>query len=143
VAQFVWAALLVVPILFLGVVVALGRPSHELASAPPDLLLALAIATSAIGVGLSRVVPPRIPPRQGALAEDLTALTRLVVAWSLCEAVAIFPIVAFLVTRQALLLPVLALDLLALVLLYPSPARWEASRAVAAPRRAPPARMVR
>jgi len=70
------------------------------------------------------------------------AMTRLIVGWALCEGVAMFPLVAFLLARDARLLAVLAVDVVALLTLYPSAERWAALGAGAAA--APPrTRMVR
>jgi hypothetical protein len=46
------------------------------------------------------------------------------VGFALCEAAAIAPLVAFIVTRDVRLLGLVALDVLALILLYPTEARW-------------------
>lgn len=124
VAWAVWASMIAMPILFLGVVLALKRPSHEVDAAPGEVLILLAVATSVLGILLSRVLPRRIPLRQAGGSPHLTALMRLVVAWSLCEAVAVFPLIAYLVTQDRNLLGVFAVDVLVLLLSFPSRARW-------------------
>jgi hypothetical protein len=124
VAWAVWASMVAMPILFLGVVLALKRPSHEVDAAPQELLAFLATATSVVGILLARVLPKRIPMRQGGGSAPMTALLRFVVAWSLLEAVAVFPLIAYLVTHDQRLLGVFALDVLALVLYFPSRSRW-------------------
>jgi len=53
------------------------------------------------------------------------AFTRVLVSFALCEAAALAPLVAFMVTRDLRLLALVAVDVLALVLLFPTPARWE------------------
>jgi hypothetical protein len=125
VAWFIWASMVAMPILFLGVVLALKEPSHEVHAVPSEVLGLLGIATSGLGILLSRVLPKRIPTRQVGGRAHLTALTRLVISWSLCEAVAIFPLVAFLVTHDVRLLLIFGVDVLVLLLSYPSRARWD------------------
>ncbi|HVH04414.1 MAG TPA: hypothetical protein VNE71_00265 [Myxococcota bacterium] len=121
IATLLWAALLVVPLAFLGVALTLhrGAPSTE----HRTLFLWLAVAASAFNVALSRVLPPRLDSARGSGREAAT-LTRFLVGWSLCEAAALFPLVAYLVTRDVRLVVVLALDVIALVFLYPSDRRW-------------------
>lgn len=127
VAWAIWVSMVAMPVLFLGVVLALQAPSHEVDGAPAEVLVLLAVATSALGFLLARVLPPRIPLNQAAGRAHLTALTRLVVRWSLCEAVAIFPLVAYLVSHDRRLLAIFAVDLAALLLCFPSRARWRAA----------------
>jgi hypothetical protein len=121
IATLLWAALLVLPIAFLGVATTLER--HAPSTEHGALLLWLAIVASAFNVALSRVLPPRLEAARGGGREAVT-LTRFLVGWALCEAAALFPLVAFLVTRDPRLVAVLALDVIALVLLYPSDRRW-------------------
>jgi hypothetical protein len=125
VAWAIWVSMVAMPILFLGVVLALKEPSHEVHAAPAGVLGLLALATSGLGILLSRVLPKRIPMRQVGGKPHLTALTRLVVSWSLCEAVAIFPLVAYLVTHDVRLVAIFAVDVLVLLLTYPSRARFD------------------
>ncbi len=124
VAWAVWVSMVAMPVLFLGVVLALKGPSHDVEHASAGLLVLLALATSALGVALSRIVPRRIPMRQAGGSPHLTALLRLVVAWSLCDGVAIFPLVAFLVTHDRRLLGIFAVDVAVLFLSFPSRGRW-------------------
>ena len=133
VAWAIWASMVAMPILFLGVVLALKEPSHEVHTAPSNVLALLAIATSALGILLSRVLPKRIPARQGGGRAHLTALMRCVISWSLCEAVAIFPLVAWLVSHDRRLLAVFALDLAVLLLSFPTRVRWHAALPVEPP----------
>jgi hypothetical protein len=140
VAVLIWAAHLALLAIFLGVVLALP-PRHD-ASISPELLLALALATSVLGIACSRLLPPRIGTRQAGGRREVVALTRLIIAWSLCEGVAIFPLVAFLLVRDARLLAVLAVDVVALLSLFPSVERW-AALSVGTVTPPPPTRMVR
>jgi len=83
----------------------------------------LTVVASAFNIALSRLLPPRLGPfRTG---REATAFTRLVVAWALCEAAALFPLVVWIVSGDPRLLGVCAVDLIALLTLYPSDARWE------------------
>jgi hypothetical protein len=121
VAAVVWAIMMVMPLLFLGAVLAVEDAS---APAPSGLLLALTIATSALGIALSRIVPPRIPASQTGGRPAANAFTRLLLAWGLCEGVAVFPLVAHLLVHDLRLLVVFAADVIALALLYPSENAW-------------------
>lgn len=137
-ALAIWWALVLLPVAFLVVILGLdGEPqSPELR----PLFFWLAIGASALDVVLSRVLAPRV----GSASSDREALafTRLLLAWALCEAAALFPLVAYLITGDARLVGVFAVDLLALVLLFPSEARIESLMSSVAG--APPAgRMVR
>jgi len=120
-ATAVWAAMLVVPFFFMALADTArwsgGRP------AATAVLFWLTVAVSALNVVLSRVLPQRLGPFRAG--REATALARLVVAWLLCEAAALFPLVAWIVTGDPRLIGVFGVDLLALVLLYPSDHRWE------------------
>jgi hypothetical protein len=141
VALVVWSSMLVMLLLFLAVVLTLGPPSWAGSAVPPDLLLGVVVATSAIGVALSRVLPRRMTPRQDGARPEITALTRLILSWSFCEAVAIFPLIAYLLTRDWRLLAVFFADLAALVAYCPTAERWgRLTRAAVVDR---PRRMVR
>ena len=75
---------------------------------------------------LSRVLPRRIGPRPDTGGRDLAAFTRLIVAWSLCEAAALFPLVARMLTHDERMLAFCALDVVALATLFPGEDRWAA-----------------
>jgi hypothetical protein len=142
VALFVWASMVVMLLLFLGVVTTLSAPSWATFSVPPDAALAIVIAASALGIAASRLLPPRLSPRMGGGRGEIVALTRLIVGWSLCEGVALLPLIAYLMTRDWRLLPVFVADVAALVAYCPTRARWDRlSRTTVAP--APRTRMVR
>jgi hypothetical protein len=141
IALVVWVSMVVMLLLFLAVVTTLATPAWAAFAVPPDPVLAVAAAVSAAGVVASRLLPPRVAPRDGGRGE-ITALTRLIVGWSLCEGVALFPLLAYLVTRDVRLLPVFAAGAAALVAYFPTRARWERlSRTTVAP--LPRGRMVR
>lgn len=128
VAWAVWASMVATPVLFLGVVRSLEEPIH-FEHEPTELLFALSVAACAVGLTLARVLPPRIPVRQAGGRSPVTALTRLVAAWAICEAVALFPLVGYLLTRDARLVAPAAACVLALLLWYPSRARWKSALA--------------
>jgi hypothetical protein len=115
-----WAAMLVLPFLFLGV--AAGVRWGRAEAGQVELLFWLTVAVSAFDIALSRLLPPRIGPLRAG--REATAVARLLVAWALCEAAALFPLVTWIITGDPRLLGVFAVDMLALVTLYPSEARW-------------------
>jgi hypothetical protein len=124
-AVFLWASMLVVPFAFAAVAFRGAR-----AVAPAELgepLFWLMLLVAAGNVALARALPPRLhAPR--AHAGEAVAFTRVLVSLALCEAGAIAPLVAYMLTRDARLLGVVAASVLALVLLFPSDRRWAALR---------------
>jgi hypothetical protein len=122
VAVCLWAAMLVLLGLFLALVLALPRPGPS--AAPRDLFFWMAVATSALGIALSRTMPQRIGAPQAGGRPEALAFTRCLVGWALCEGVAIFPLVANLLQPDARLLGVFAVDALALLVLFPTRDRW-------------------
>jgi hypothetical protein len=135
-AVLVWASLLVVPVAF-GLVVGTVRDPAAADARFAPLFFWIALAASAFDLVLAWILPHRIgPPRA---APETVALTRLLVAWALCEAAAIFPLVAYMITGDARLPWVSAAGLVALASLFPGERRWRA----ALPGPAEPARMVR
>jgi hypothetical protein len=139
-ARLIWGALVVTPFLFAAVTFALQRAPRAPQLATPAFWLA-ALA-SAVNVTLSRVLPPRLGPR-AANHRDAVAFTRHLVGFALCDAAALAPLVAFIVTRDARLLGLVAVDVLALILLYPSESRWQRLLPEAAPAGGPGPRGVR
>jgi hypothetical protein len=123
-ADLVFVALLVVPFAFLAV--ARSLPAHGAGPELRSLLFWVSVGASAFSIVLSRTLPPRVvvPPE----GRDATAFVRLLLAWALCEAAALLPVIAFVVTRDPRLVGVLGVDVLALVLLAPTAARWSAVR---------------
>jgi hypothetical protein len=134
-AKLIWAALVAMPLLFAVVASAYARTAES-----PGVVAAvfwLAVVASAVNVALSRVLPPRLGASPGAEVDvDAVVFTRLLVGFALCDAAALAPLVAYMVTSDVRLLALGALDVLALVLLYPSDLRWEALRPPPAPARA-------
>jgi hypothetical protein len=120
VARLIWASTLVVPIAFEAV--ASSFRWGTVPSESSDLFFWISVLTSAFCIALSRVLPQRIG--QVPAGREATALIRLVSGWALCEGAAFFPLVAWIITDDPRLLGVCAVDLLALVLLYPSENRW-------------------
>ena len=84
-------------------------------------------AASAGNLVLARALPPRLGPRR-AHDRDAVAFTRVLVSLALCEAAALAPVVAHVITRDARLLGLLAATAAALVAAYPSDRRWRALR---------------
>jgi hypothetical protein len=120
VALLVWGAMLVVPFFFLALA-DVARWGGDGAGAT-SLLFWLTVVVSALHIVLSRTLPARLGPFRAG--REATAFARLLVAWVLCEAAALFPLVAWIVTGDPRLIGVFAVDLLALLLLYPSDHRW-------------------
>ncbi len=121
VALLVWSSTLVVPLFFAAVAEAVRGDAPHL---PVNgVLFWVTLATSAACIALSRMVPGRVAAVPAG--REATAFIRLVSGWALCEGAALFPLVAWIVTDDPRLLGVCAVDLLALVLLFPSEARWE------------------
>jgi hypothetical protein len=121
-ARIIWVALLATPLLFLGVATAVSHEAYAPRLAGP--IFWLAVVGSALNVALSRLLPPRLGPASAADREAV-AFTRVLVGLALCVAAALTPLVGYMVTRDARLLAVLALDVVALLLLYPSDPRWQ------------------
>jgi hypothetical protein len=121
-ARIIWVALLATPLLFLGVAAAVSQEASAPWLAGP--LLWIAAAASAVNVALSRILPPRLGPAR-ADDREAVAFTRVLVGFALCDAAALAPLVAYMITRDPRLLAVLAADVVALLLLYPSDPRWQ------------------
>jgi hypothetical protein len=121
VAVLVWGAMLVVPFFFMALA-DVARWGDDGAGAT-SLLFWLTVVVSALHIVLSRALPARLGPFRAG--REATAFARLLVAWTLCEAAALFPLVAWIVTGDPRLIGVFGVDLLALVLLFPSVHRWE------------------
>ena len=122
-ATLVWAGMLVVPCAFTAVAFRASRDGVGGALREP--LFWLAVVASAGNLVLSRLLPPRLGPER-ANDRDAVAFARVVVSLALAEAGALAPLVAFMLTRDLRLLGLLALDVLALVVLFPSEGRWHA-----------------
>ena len=120
VATWIWAALLAVPVAFCAVALRIARPG---APGAAGSLLQAAAALTAVNVLLAFTIPPRIFPASAGGREGV-ALARSLVSWALCDAAAIFPLVAFVVTGDARQLALAAGGVVALALVYPAPRRW-------------------
>jgi F0F1-type ATP synthase membrane subunit c/vacuolar-type H+-ATPase subunit K len=132
-ATAVWGATVVLPFFFMAV-----ADSARWGAVRPETttpLFWLTVLVSAVAIAASRLLPPRLGPFHAGA--EATAFTRLLVGWALCEAAALFPMVAWIVAGDLRLIGVLAVDVLALVLLFPSDHRWDSLRpgAVPSPRR--------
>ncbi len=119
----VWAAMVATLLLFLAVVLAVEPPGDD-PRAPRQLLFGLALATSAAGIALSRLVPPRIATRHTGGRPGANAFVRSLMGWAACEAVALYPLVAHVLVHDHRLLGVFAVDVVALLALYPGRNAW-------------------
>jgi hypothetical protein len=123
-ATAVWSAMLVVPFFFMAV-----ADTARWGAARPGtttLLFWLTVGVSALNLTLAHLLPPRLGPFHAG--PEATAFTRLLIGWGLCEAAALFPLVAWIVSGDPRLIGVFAADLLALLLLFPSDHRWASLR---------------
>ena len=120
-ALLVWSSTLLVPLFFGGVAEAVRGDAPHLPH--NGVLFWVTLVTSAVCIVLAQVVPPRVPAVPAG--REATAFIRLVSGWALLEGAALFPLVAWIVTDDPRLLGVCAVDLLALVQLFPSEQRWE------------------
>jgi hypothetical protein len=120
-AELVWISTLVVPFFF-GAVAESARWGND--HLPESgLFFWITVLVSALCITLAHVIPARIRPLPSG--REATAFIRLACAWALCEGAAFFPLVAWILTDDPRLIGVCGVDLLALVLLYPSEHRWE------------------
>jgi len=141
VALALWCGMLAQLALFFAMVLALTRPGPAFAPAlAPDRVLGLAAPLGLGGIVLSRLLPARM--RESSGRPETLGLVRFLVCWGVCDAAAVVPLVAYLLTRDVRLLAVFGAAALALALYYPSPDRWAK---LAAPEEGagPPTRMVR
>ena len=119
-AALTWAAMLVLPFFFLAL--ADATRWRQGGRDVTGLLFWATVGVSAACIALSRVLPQRLGPFRAG--REATAFARLAVAWLLCEAAALFPLVAWIVSGDPRLIGVFGVDLLALLLLAPSDLRW-------------------
>jgi hypothetical protein len=120
VAQLVWWSTLVVPLFFGAVADSVRGRTGQLQGG--GLYFWITVLTSALCIALAQALPRRIRPVPAG--REATAFIRLVSGWALCEGAALFPLVAWIISDDPRLLGVCAVDLLALLTLYPSEARW-------------------
>lgn len=123
-AVVIWAALVGGVAIFTGValLVPLGRPVEPELGA---VILLVALGMAVLSVGLSFWIPRRMRPSGAVVGPDQLALTRTVIAAALCEGPALFALVGLMISRDPSLLLPYALSLGALLLHFPSAARWE------------------
>ncbi len=121
VALLVWSSTLLVPLFFGGVAEAVRGDAPHLPH--NGVLFWVTVVVSAACIALSQVVPQRVAAVPAG--REATAFIRLVSGWALLEGAALLPLVAWIVTEDRRLLGVCAVDLLALVLLFPSERRWQ------------------
>jgi hypothetical protein len=140
-AVVVWASMLVTPLFFAAVTVAVAPPREMRTPELSGMFFWLAAAVVGLGIAMSRLLPPRIRQRDSG-SRDTVTFTRLAVAWAILEGAALFPLVAQLVTGDLFLFALTAVALAALVTLFPSETRW-ARHAVQPIASGGPNRMVR
>jgi hypothetical protein len=119
-ATLVWLSTLVIPVFF-GVMAEAVRPGS---SRLPEsgLFFWLSVLVSAACIALAQVLPARIRPVPAG--REATAFIRLVSGWALCEGAAFLALLAWTLTDDPRQMGVCAVDLLALVTLFPSEPRW-------------------
>jgi hypothetical protein len=120
VARLVWWSTLVVPAFFAAVVNSVREGRSHLQGS--GLFFWITVLVSVLCIALAHGLPQRI--RQVPAGREATAFIRLVCGWALCEGAALFPLVAWIISDDPRLLGVCIVDLLALLTLYPSEARW-------------------
>ena len=129
IATLLWAALLVVPIAFLGVAMTLER--HTPSTEHGALLLWVAVVASAFNVALSRVLPPRLEAASRSGREAVT-LTRFLVALGALRGGGARPARRLPASRTIRASSWCSpLDVVALVFLYPCDRRWNRLAAAA------------
>jgi hypothetical protein len=143
VATVIWAALLTGPTLFLGVALFLvfglqGGGGVGVLLADPRLMMGASLALSVVTAALSwlwavrmRIAQPAPGGviRRGAASgfppgPEADAIARLVVACGLCEGGALFAVIVFMQTGNALALASYALSWLALAAHFPGDRHW-------------------
>ncbi|HUK65907.1 MAG TPA: hypothetical protein VLV17_03715 [Anaeromyxobacteraceae bacterium] len=127
----VWAALLVLLVLFLGLVVAVNPPPHY-ATFPRPILLGIGVLLSLCALVLARVLPRRIGSRAAAESAAV-ALVRLLVGLLLCHGAALFLLGAYLAVHDGWLLAVFAVDALVFLSLFPTSRRFSSLSKAAGP----------
>ncbi len=140
VGTIIWAALVAGVLAFFGVSLFLflfGRMPGDARLVP--VMLPVAAGLSVVNAALSWLwavrMRPAVPTGAAPPAPEAFALTRLIVASALCEGAALFAIVAFLTTQDAVMLLPLALSFVALVAHFPGARHW--ARLVGSPAPAP------
>ena len=119
-AVLVWVSTLVVPVCFGAVAETVRWGSGHLPQW--EMFFWLSVLVTALCITLAHLLPPQILPLPAG--REATAFIRLVSGWALCEGAAFLALVAWILTDDPRLLGVCGVNLLALVLLYPSEARW-------------------
>ncbi len=145
-AYVIWGALLFGVLTFAAVAAFVGPGMRQQGSDVAPLFLAdLSVALALVGVLASRIVPPRLGPRPGVDDPEALALTRNIVATSLCEGTALFGVIAWMLTGSERAVLGLAIAVAGILSSFPGDARWRSlvPAAPAQPGRSGPSRMVR
>jgi hypothetical protein len=119
-ALLVWLSTLVVPLFFGAMAQAIRAGSGLVPESA--FFFWMSVLVSALCIALAHLLPARIRPVPAG--REATAFIRLVSGWALCEGAAFLPLLAWTLTDDPRLLGVCAVDLLALVTLFPSESRW-------------------
>lgn len=119
----IWGALLLGPLVFAIVALRVGPGLHRSGGAAPAILAELSLALALLAVLGSRLVPRLLRPAPGA-SPDQVALTRNVVALSLCEAAALLGLVAWMLTGGEWSVVAAAMGIAGVISCFPGDARW-------------------
>jgi hypothetical protein len=136
IGTIVWAALVAGALAFFAATLYVTMPG-DAGLVPVMLPVAAGLAVVDVAASWLWAVRMRVPAPPGgpAPSPDAAALTRLIVASALCEGAALFALVAFLVTRDAVMLAPFGVSLVALLAHFPGDRHW--ARLVGSPAAAP------
>jgi hypothetical protein len=134
VGTIIWGALVAGVLMFLAISLVVRMPGNaELAGVLVPVSGGMSLVSAALSWLWAIRMKPPAPPGGVPPGPDATALTRLIVASAICEGSALFAIVVFLVTRDALALLSFAVSFVALVAHFPGGRHWARLAGAAAP----------
>lgn len=144
--MMIWAFLTAGPAVFLAVAFAVSLPGTPDPATAPQLLMLLA-GMVVVGVALSWLwaIRIRLVGKSGleAMTVEDQARTRLIIAAALCEGPALFAVVVFMITRDALALLSFAIAFGALLAHFPGERHWARLCRAPGAADAPPNRLTR
>jgi hypothetical protein len=123
IALIIWGAMVGVLLLSFAVASVLGDGRPPVEPGLGRMLALIATIQAAISVVASRHLPGYLKPR-GSVTPDQHALTRHIVAAGVCEASALFSVMAWFLTGNTWLLAPLAVAQVGLATCYPGIERW-------------------